>query len=99
MTLNEDTNEFGVAHISDVIDKGVQPVYRLTLADGKEITLTENHRMLTDDGWLTMREAVGLRGDVEGAVATKECRVSSPVCRRTRIPFGLQLADPRVCRS
>src|SRR3984957_1105164 len=23
--LNEDTNEFGVAHISDVIDKGVQP--------------------------------------------------------------------------
>ena len=40
------------AHISDVIDKGVQPVYRMTLADGKEITLTENHRVLTDDGWL-----------------------------------------------
>jgi thymidylate synthase (FAD) len=99
--LNEDTNEFGVAHISDVIDKGVQPVYRLTLADGKEITLTENHRMLTDDGWLTMREAVGLHGDGESAAATKECRVAvngvpsyqDPVWLAARRSEGLSVAE------
>src|SRR5439155_9504766 len=39
--LDESTREFTFGHICDVIDKGVQPVYRLTLADGKEITLTE----------------------------------------------------------
>ena len=73
--LDEETNEFGAAHICDVIDKGVQPVYRLTLADGKEITLTENHRLLSDDGWMLMRDAVGLAGEGESATATRECRL------------------------
>src|SRR6266567_4253994 len=31
--LNEETNEFGVGHIRDVVDKGTQPVYRISLAD------------------------------------------------------------------
>ena len=73
--LDEGTNEFGVAHISEVIDKGPQPVYRLTLADGKEITLTENHRLLTDSGWMPMREAVGLVGDGDSAAMTRESRL------------------------
>ena len=53
--LDESTGEFGHGRICDVIDKGVQPVYRLTLEDGKQLTLTENHRILTADGWATMR--------------------------------------------
>ena len=60
--LDEATGEFGHGRICDVIDKGVQPVYRLTLEDGKQLTLTENHRILTGGGWATMREAVGLVG-------------------------------------
>ena len=60
--LNEESREFTHGHICDVIEKGVQPVYRLTLEDGKQITLTENHRLLTDRGWARMREAVGLVG-------------------------------------
>ena len=71
--LNESTNEFETGHISDIVDKGVQPVYRLTLADGRELTLTENHRLLTREGWTTMRDAVGLIGEGEGAVMTREC--------------------------
>lgn len=69
--LNEDTSEFETGHISDVIDKGVQPVYLVTLADGKELKLTENHRVLTDEGWATLREATGLQGDGPSALMTK----------------------------
>jgi thymidylate synthase (FAD) len=71
--LNEETNEFAVGHISDVVDKGTQPVYRISLADGKTLTLTETHRVLTDEGWKTMRDAVGLRGQGEAAMMTRPC--------------------------
>ena len=71
--LNEETGEFTKGHIADVIDKGVQPVYRLTLADGKELTLTETHRLLTSEGWKLMRDAVGLTGRGDGAVMTSIC--------------------------
>ena len=73
--LDEQTNEFTHGHICDVIDKGLQPVYRLTLEDGKQLTLTENHRLLTPSGWQTMREAVGLDGFGEGARMSRECHL------------------------
>jgi thymidylate synthase (FAD) len=71
--LNETTGEFETGHVEDIIDKGIQPVYRLTLADGKQLTVTENHRLLTSEGWKTMREALGLRGSAERATITREC--------------------------
>jgi thymidylate synthase (FAD) len=71
--LNEQTNEFENGHVTDVIDKGLQPVYKVTLADGKELTLTENHRVLTADGWMRMRKALGLVGEGDGAVMTRPC--------------------------
>ena len=73
--LDEGSGEFTHGHISDVIDKGVQPVYRLTLEDGKRLTVTENHRLLTDDGWRTMGEAVGLTGRGDDARMSRECRL------------------------
>src|SRR5437763_6942135 len=73
--LNDDTNEFGVGHICDVVDKGLQPVYRVTLADGKELTLTENHRVLTHEGWKKLRDAVGLVGDGGEAKMTRPCEL------------------------
>jgi thymidylate synthase ThyX len=73
--LNEDTNEFEVGHIRDVMDSGLQPVYRLTLADGTEISVTDNHRLLTARGWRTLREAVGLIGSGESAYMSRSCSV------------------------
>ena len=65
-------NEFTVGHIGDVIDKGIQPVYRVTLADGKQLTLTENHRVLTDERLedACVRRSVSV-GDGESAVMTR----------------------------
>ncbi|HZJ50917.1 MAG TPA: FAD-dependent thymidylate synthase [Actinomycetota bacterium] len=60
--LDEDSNEFTTAHISEMFESGVQLVYRVTLADGKQIDATRTHRFLTDAGWQTLEEAVGLTG-------------------------------------
>ena len=66
--LNEASGTFETGRIRDIVDKGVQPVYRLTLADGKQITLTENHRILTSEGWATLKDAVGLVHHEEGRI-------------------------------
>ena len=73
--LDEESQEFTTGHIADVIDKGVQPVYRITLADGKQLTLTENHRLRSDAGWVTAREGLGLVGDGEAVRMTRECKL------------------------
>jgi thymidylate synthase (FAD) len=73
--LNEETSEFTVGCIDEVVDKGVQPVYRVRLADGKTLTMTENHQVLTSDGWHTMRAALGLTGSGPGACMSARCHL------------------------
>ncbi|MBU7584728.1 MAG: FAD-dependent thymidylate synthase [Nostoc sp. TH1S01] len=58
--LNEETGIFEIGHIKEVFDQGLQPVYRLTLEDGRTLDCTENHRLLTERGWQTMGEALEL---------------------------------------
>jgi thymidylate synthase (FAD) len=106
--LDETTGEFTHGHICDVIDKGAQPVYRLTLEDGKQLTLTENHRLLTVDGWKRMGEAVGLVETAGVAQMTRECRLlvngipahQDPSWLEARKAEGLsvqQMADEAGC--
>ncbi|MEJ7648164.1 MAG: DNA polymerase III subunit alpha [Nakamurella sp.] len=38
--------------VKDVHYNGVKPVFRVTLADGKSLTGTSNHRLLTPTGWM-----------------------------------------------
>ena len=73
--LDEGTRDFGVGHVAAVFDKGIQPVYEVTLADGRRLSATEDHRLLTDRGWLTLRAAVGLVGTGPEATATRPCRL------------------------
>lgn len=58
--LNESTGLFETSHLQEVICSGIQPVYRLTLTDGKTIDCTTNHRFLTTRGWQKMGEAIAL---------------------------------------
>ncbi|MFW6359305.1 MAG: FAD-dependent thymidylate synthase [Chroococcales cyanobacterium] len=58
--LNEETGIFETGHIQDIFDQGIQPVYRLTLEDGRTLDCTENHRLFTPKGWQIMGEAIGL---------------------------------------
>jgi thymidylate synthase (FAD) len=46
--------------IVDVYDNGPKPVFRMTLADGKAIEATADHRFMFADGWNTLKDATGL---------------------------------------
>lgn len=50
-SLNEDNNTFTYNHIEDIIFNGFNPVYQVTLADGKQLKCTQNHKILTPYGW------------------------------------------------
>jgi thymidylate synthase (FAD) len=92
--LNETTGFFEFGQIKDVMAKGIQPVYRLTLEDGKSLDCTTNHRLLTSEGWQTMGEAVGLVTADNGAgqvmKMTKNCSV---LCN------GMAVAGNRLYRN
>ncbi|NJL36623.1 MAG: thymidylate synthase (FAD), intein-containing [Leptolyngbyaceae cyanobacterium RM2_2_4] len=66
--LNEATGIFEIGHIQSVFDQGIQPVYRLTLEDGKTLDCTENHRLMTTEGWQTMKQALAPVTTAEGEV-------------------------------
>jgi thymidylate synthase (FAD) len=59
--LNEETKIFEIGHINEVFSQGTQPVYRLTLEDGRTLDCTEKHQLLTESGWKTMEDALELR--------------------------------------
>ena len=58
--LNESSGVFDIGRVQDVMCSGQQPVYRLTLADGKTLGCTTNHRLYTSQGWQRMGTALGL---------------------------------------
>ncbi|WP_183322335.1 replicative DNA helicase [Flexivirga oryzae] len=47
----DDSLRYVVRHLTHAFSTGVRPVFRMTLASGKTIRATENHRFLTYDGW------------------------------------------------
>lgn len=66
--LNEETGIFETSHIQDIFDQGIQPVYRLTLEDGRTLDCTENHQLFTAQGWSRMGEALELLTSEDGEV-------------------------------
>ena len=75
--LNEETGFFETSHLNSVMCSGEQPVYRVTLADGKTLDCTTNHRLFTADGWQHMGDALGVIADTDHSVLamTKSCEV------------------------
>jgi thymidylate synthase (FAD) len=59
--VNEDTLELEHTRVVDVFKNGIKSVFRVTLADGKSIEATRDHRFLFAEGWRTLAEATGLR--------------------------------------
>jgi thymidylate synthase ThyX len=59
-SLDEDTNTIILNKIKDVIERGEQDVYEITLNSGKVLNCTKSHRIFTSLGWKTMDESLGL---------------------------------------
>ena len=58
--VNEETLAIRHTRVVEVLRNGRKPVFRMTLADGKQIESTVDHRFLFANGWNTLGEAVGL---------------------------------------
>jgi flavin-dependent thymidylate synthase len=56
--LDEATNTFTTGRVARVAKSGVKPVFRVELEGDKAITCSADHRFLTRDGWLPLREIV-----------------------------------------
>src|SRR5438874_10169089 len=65
---DESTGEIRHTQLVDVWQSGVRPVYQVTLENGYRLTMTKDHRCLTERGWMTLGEATGLRQRDGGGV-------------------------------
>lgn len=59
--VNEETLTLQRTRVVDIYKNGRKPVFRMTLADGKSIDCTADHRFLFASGWSTLHDAVGLQ--------------------------------------
>jgi thymidylate synthase (FAD) len=58
--INEDDLRIQHTKIVNVYRNGTKPVFRMTLADGKQIESTADHKFFFADGWHTLKAATGL---------------------------------------
>jgi thymidylate synthase (FAD) len=66
-SLDEERNCYTANHIDAVISSGIKPVFLVTLADGKTIRCTKEHRILSVNGWRELGDlAVGDKVMVNG---------------------------------
>ncbi|HEX8496140.1 MAG TPA: replicative DNA helicase, partial [Actinomycetales bacterium] len=73
----DDSLRYVRRHLTHVFDTGVKPVFRLTLASGKQVRATANHPFLTYDGWRRLDELpVGSRLGVPRHVPAPELEAS-----------------------
>ena len=59
--VNEDTGRIQHTRIVGVFRNSPRPVFRMSLADGRTIECTADHRFLFAGGWRTLAHATGLR--------------------------------------
>jgi flavin-dependent thymidylate synthase len=65
---DESTGEIRHTQVTDVWQSGVKPVFKVTLENSYALTMTADHRCLTDQGWLTLSQATQVRLQGEGQV-------------------------------
>ena len=65
---NEETGEISHTQVKDIWQTGVKPVFEVTLENGYRIKMTEDHRCLTEKGWMTLKSATHLRLRDDGGV-------------------------------
>ena len=58
--MDEETGRIDHTRVVDVFKNGPKHVFRMVLADGKEIAATADHRFRFAEGWRTLHQATGL---------------------------------------
>ena len=57
LRVYDEKNElFTIGHIADITSSGKKMVFEVTLENGKKVTCSKDHRLLTVDGWKRLEE-------------------------------------------
>jgi flavin-dependent thymidylate synthase len=67
-SVHEVTGEIISTRVLDVWESGSKPVFRVSLSNGHALSMSKDHRCLTERGWLTLEQATSLRLGSTGAV-------------------------------
>lgn len=71
---DETTKIFTVSHIQNVFYSGRKEVFEIETEKGKKLQCTRDHRLLTNNGWQRMEDAIGLEVASTGtATMSKDC--------------------------
>src|SRR5437867_1594902 len=68
-SVHEDTGEIIPTRVLDVWESGRKPVFRVNLINGHALSMSKDHRCLTERGWLTLEQATNLRLGPTGGVS------------------------------
>jgi len=69
---DEDTKEFTHSTIKEVYKTGVKPLFEITLENGKKIKSTKEHKFYTENGFMSLEDAVNLKVNNNTATMGKE---------------------------
>lgn len=64
-SCNEKTGEIEHTTIDNIFNKGINPVFKFTFDNNYTITSTLNHQYLTNKGWSTIGNALGINSALE----------------------------------
>ncbi len=56
LVYDEKSKELFPTKIKEIFDTGIKPVFKMTLENGKNITCTENHKLLTFNGFKELKD-------------------------------------------
>ena len=68
-SCDENSGEIIHTNVMDIWQSGEKPVFRVTLEDGRALTMSKDHRCLTEQGWLTLEQATKLRLSPSGSLS------------------------------
>jgi thymidylate synthase (FAD) len=67
-SVDERTGEINHTNVADVWESGTKSVFRVMLDNGYSVSMSKDHRCLTEAGWLTLERATRLRVGSTGVV-------------------------------
>ena len=70
--FDENSREFVARPIKEVFETGLKPVFKITLDNGRSITCTKEHKFLTQSGFESLEDAIGLSMIKGRAVMSKQ---------------------------
>jgi len=74
---DEATKEIVHANIKEVFYTGIKPVFKITLENGKTITCTKEHKFLSQNGFDSLENLVGLKVIANTAVMSKQATIAT----------------------